>query len=84
MSEQNQSESGQPVNISLADLQILHRIVDLSSQRGAFRGGELSQVGAVYDKLTMFLQQIEAEQAKQAEAQQDADETSQEELAAEA
>jgi hypothetical protein len=41
--------------ITVADLDALHRIVDIAAQRGAFRGAELAQVGAVYDKLTTFL-----------------------------
>jgi hypothetical protein len=44
-----------PQSVSLQDLQLLGQIVDLASQRGAFRGNELSQVGAVYDKLSAFL-----------------------------
>lgn len=51
--------------ITVADLDALHRIVDLAAQRGAFRGAELAQVGAVYDKLTTFLNAV-VEQAKAA------------------
>ena len=39
-------------SIGLQDLQILANIVDLASQRGAFRGNELTQVGAVFDRLS--------------------------------
>ena len=39
-----------PKSIGLNDLQLLANIVDLD-QRGAFRGNELTQVGAVFDKL---------------------------------
>ena len=53
-------------SISLNDLQVLANIVDLATQRGAFRGNELSQVGAVFDKLSAFLQQVAAAQAEQA------------------
>ena len=52
--------------ITVSDLGTLHAIVDLAAQRGAFRGAELAQVGAVYDKLTTFLEAV-AEQAKAAE-----------------
>ncbi len=52
--------------ITVADLGNLHAIVDLAAQRGAFRGAELAQVGAVFDKLTAFLEAV-AEQAKAAE-----------------
>ena len=51
--------------ITVADLDALHGIVDLAAQRGAFRGAELTQVGAVYDKLTTFLNAV-VEQAKAA------------------
>lgn len=51
--------------ITVADLGSLQTIVDLAAQRGAFRGAELAQVGAVYDKLTAFLTAV-AEQAQAA------------------
>jgi hypothetical protein len=50
-------------SISLQDLQVLSNIVDLATQRGAFRGNELTQVGAVFDKLSTFLQQVAAAQS---------------------
>jgi len=53
--------------ITVADLGNLHAIVDLAAQRGALRGAELAQVGAVFDKLTAFLEVV-AEQAKAAES----------------
>lgn len=56
-------------SISLNDLQVLANIVDLASQRGAFRGNELTQVGAVFDKLSAFLAQVAAAQAEQAEGE---------------
>ena len=51
----------------LQDLQLLGQIVDLASQRGAFRGNELSQVGAVYDKLSAFLGYVAEQQEANAE-----------------
>lgn len=54
-------------SISLQDLQVLSNIVDLATQRGAFRGNELTQVGAVFDKLSTFLQQVAAAQAASSE-----------------
>jgi len=67
-----------PESIGLQDLQILAQIVDLASQRGAFRGNELTQVGAVFDKLSTFLNFV-AEQNKaneEAEAEAEAEEDS--------
>lgn len=56
-------------SISLNDLQVLANIVDLATQRGAFRGNELSQVGAVFDKLSAFLAQVAAAQAEQVDGE---------------
>lgn len=57
-----------PESIGLNDLQLLANIVDLASQRGAFRGNELTQVGAVFDKLAAFLNYVnEAQQAQEEE-----------------
>ena len=56
-----------PESISLNDLQLLANIVDLASGRGAFRGAELSQVGAVFDRLNNFLSIVA--QSQQAEAE---------------
>ena len=58
--------------ITIADLDTIKNIIDLACTRGAFRGGEISQVGAVYDKLTVFLEaviaQAQAQEASNAEA----------------
>lgn len=54
-------------NITIADLDTIKNIIDLACTRGAFRGAEISQVGAVYDKLSAFLQAV-IEQAKEQEA----------------
>ena len=55
-------------NITIADLDTIKNIIDLACTRGAFRGAEVSQVGAVFDKLTAFL----AAAIEQAKAQQEA------------
>jgi hypothetical protein len=60
-----------PESIGLQDLQLLAQIVDLASQRGAFRGNELTQVGVVFDKLSAFLNHVAAEQQAKAEAESD-------------
>lgn len=49
----------QPIQpITVADLDALRSIIDLAATRGAFQGAELSQVGAVFDKLTIFLNSV--------------------------
>jgi hypothetical protein len=70
MSEQTQDtvqETNVPESISLQDLQVLLQIVDLASSRGAFRGPELTQVGAIFDKLNSFLSFISTQQKAKAE-----------------
>jgi hypothetical protein len=52
--------------ITIADLDTIKNIIDLACTRGAFRGAEISQVGAVYDKLSLFLEAVIA-QAKEQE-----------------
>lgn len=61
-----------PESIGLQDLQLLAQIVDLASQRGAFRGNELTQVGAVYDKLSTFLNFVAEQNAANEEAEGEA------------
>ena len=61
------TEGQAPESIGLQDLQVLAQIVDLASQRGAFRGNELTQVGTVFDKLSVFLQYVADKQAEAAE-----------------
>ena len=53
---ENTTQTVQPITV--ADLDALRSIIDLAATRGAFQGAELSQVGAVYDKLTTFLNSV--------------------------
>lgn len=62
-----------PDSISLTDLQLLLQIVDLASQRGAFRGAELTQVGGIFDKLNAFLTYIAEQQKARAEEEEQGD-----------
>jgi hypothetical protein len=61
-----QAQNDQPLNVTLADLDLIRQIIDLASSRGAFKGPELSDVGRVYNKLSAFLDlaaaQMQAEQ----------------------
>ena len=43
-------------------MQAVVNIIDLACTRGAFRANELSQVGAVTDKINAFLKQIADQQ----------------------
>ena len=46
----------QAPSMTLQDLILVAQIIQLSSQRGAFRAEELEQVGGLYNKLIAFLQ----------------------------
>ena len=62
-------EGAQGPALSLDELSMLMQIVDLAVQRGAFRGNEISQVGAVFDKLNSFLGAVaQANQPAEGEA----------------
>lgn len=65
MENQNQSSNTQ---ITVADLDALRSIVDVATQRGAFRGAELTQVGTVFDKLSAFLAEVLAQAKANADA----------------
>ena len=50
--QQEQSTPG----LTLQDLVLVAQIIQLTSQRGAFKAEELEQVGGLYNKLVAFLQ----------------------------
>ena len=50
--------------LNINDLNAMKVIIDIASQRGAFKPNEMTVVGQTYTKLTTFLEQV----AKQAEA----------------
>ena len=49
------SQQEQP-SLNLQDLILVAQIIQVSSQRGAFKADELANVGALYNKLIAFLQ----------------------------
>lgn len=55
----------EPVQLTIADLQMLERVIDLASRRGAFQASELSQVGEPYNKLAAFLKYVASVQEKE-------------------
>lgn len=61
-----QAPAGGDANqLTIVDLQTLAQAIDIASRRGAYGASEMADVGAVYNKLTGFLNLI-AEQSKQA------------------
>ena len=62
---QEAPQQDQSNDLTINDLAAMKNIIDLGSQRGAFKPNEMVAVGTIYNKLTNFLEQVQ----KQAEAQ---------------
>lgn len=45
-------------DLNLNDLAALKSIIDIASQRGAFKAAELESVGKIYNKLNTFLEAV--------------------------
>ena len=61
-------EDPNTVDLTLNDLAALKSIIDVASNRGAFKPNEMVAVGSVYTKLEKFLD-IAAKQSQAAQAQ---------------
>ncbi len=56
------------MSLTIADLNLVVQIIDIATQRGAFRAPELKMVGELYDKTQEFLKEVaEQQQAQQGE-----------------
>ena len=57
-------------DLTVNDLLALKSIIDVASQRGAFKPAEMSTVGQTYEKLERFLKAIEdSQKSDQAETE---------------
>jgi hypothetical protein len=54
--------------LGVGDLQFALQLIDVCTQRGAFKGGELTNVGQLRDKLAAF---VAANTPKQDESEED-------------
>jgi hypothetical protein len=54
--------------MNVNDLATMANIIDICTQRGAFRGNELKQVGELFEKITAFVKEAQ-EKADAAEAE---------------
>jgi len=55
---QTESAQSSSTELTVQDLTILRNIIDISTQRGAFKPNELVTVGQTYNKLDKFLESI--------------------------
>jgi hypothetical protein len=61
-----------PPQITITDLITVKELINLACTRGAFRGDEMTSVGEVYDKLTVFLDTVIASAKVEADQQGEA------------
>lgn len=53
---QEQVPSGPDLNVN--DLNALKNVIDVATQRGAFKAAEMEAVGKVYNRLNAFLESV--------------------------
>lgn len=59
-------ESGAPaVDLNINDLAAVRSLIEVVTQRGAFKASELSSVGILFDKLNAFLNAAQAQSQAQ-------------------
>ncbi len=66
----DEAQKPNPNELNIQDLATMKGIIDLASERNAFKPNEMAAVGIVYNKLELFLEEVK----KQAEAQKEAQE----------
>lgn len=76
MTEENKTQAKAPEaeateaqnpELTVTDLTAIKQIIDVASQRGAFRPNEMTTVGQTYTKLENFLNAVAAQQQAQAQ-----------------
>jgi hypothetical protein len=64
-------QKANPNDLTIQDLATMKGIIDIASERNAFKPNEMAAVGIVYNKLDIFLKTVEEQQkAVQAQAAQ--------------
>lgn len=66
----DETPQANPNELNIQDLATMKGIIDLASERNAFKPNEMAAVGIVYNKLDAFLTEVQ----KQAEAAKEAQE----------
>ena len=58
-------EKSSDTDLSINDLATFKQIIEVSTERGAFKANELTQVGKLYEKLDIFLTNVVKQQSQQ-------------------
>mgnify|MGYP000647891802 FL=1 len=67
MAEETKTEAN-PNELTIQDLATMKGIIDVASERSAFKPKEMAAVGIIYNKLEMFLKDVEEQQKAAQEA----------------
>ena len=65
VAETPETSEAQGPDLTVQDLQALKSIIDVASQRGAFKPNEMMTVGQTYSKLETFLAAVAQQQPAQ-------------------
>jgi len=63
VNEETQAEAPQesaPGGLTIQDLRVLKDAIDIASKRGGFQANEFTTVGNTFNRLSMFLAQLDA------------------------
>jgi hypothetical protein len=71
MTEEN--KNADQTDLTIQDLAVARAIIEMATERGTFKPNELAAAGSLYNKLDMFLKNVE----KQAEAAKEGNEAAQ-------
>lgn len=69
MAEEQTTEPN-PNDLTIQDLATMKGIIDVASERSAFKPKEMAAVGIIYNKLELFLEEVEKQQKAAKEAQE--------------
>jgi hypothetical protein len=61
--EAAQPAAAAPADLNISDLVALKNIIEVASQRGAFKAAELEAVGKTFNKLNVFLESVAKKEA---------------------
>jgi len=60
--EVKEVEQAASPELTVSDLNMLRQVIDVASQRGAFKTNEMVSVGTIYNKLDSFLNAVAKQQ----------------------
>ena len=63
-----ETQTAETPQVTIVDLQNVVQIIDAAAERGAFKGGELSSVGSVRDRIAAFVESAQKTDSGNADA----------------